>query len=82
MANEVWRVLDTLPPKYRVVVHLHYVEGYSTEEIARIAGCKPSTIRTRLHRARERLRTTLLDEQLEQAGSTVSRKEPDHGRTA
>lgn len=33
MANEVWRVLDTLPPKYRAVVHLHYVEGYSTEEI-------------------------------------------------
>ncbi len=43
MANEVWRVLDTLPPKYRAVVHLHYVEGYSTEEIAEIAKCRPST---------------------------------------
>ena len=41
MANEVWRVLDTLPPKYRAVVHLHYVEGYSTEEIAEIAKCRP-----------------------------------------
>ena len=71
-----------LPKQCRVICYMHYYEGYSTEEIARIAGCKPSTVRTRLHRARERLRTTLLDEQLEQAGSTVSRKEPDHGRTA
>ena len=47
MANEVWRVLDTLPPKYRAVVHLHYVEGYSTEEIAEIAKCRPSTVRSR-----------------------------------
>ena len=79
---DIWEVVGALPPDLRTTVHLHYAEGYSTEEIARIAGCKPSTVRTRLHRARERLRTTLLDEQLEQAGSIESRKEPDHGRTA
>ena len=79
---DIWEVVGALPPDLRTTVHLHYAEGYSTEEIARIAGCKPSTVRTRLHRARERLRTTLRDEQLGQAGSIESRKESGHGRTA
>ncbi len=34
LANDVWRVLGTLSQKYRAVVHLHYVEGDATEEIA------------------------------------------------
>ena len=79
---DIWEVVGALPPDLRTTVHLHYAEGYSTEEIARIAGCKPSTVRTRLHRARERLRTTLRDEQLGQAGNIESRKESGHGRTA
>ena len=67
MANEVWRVLDTLPPKYRVVVHLHYVEGYSTEEIAEIAKCRPSTVRSRLRRARAQLKTLIEQEESHEA---------------
>lgn len=56
---DVWEVVGTLPPDQRDAVHLFYVEGYSTDEIACIAGCQPATVRTRLHRARERLRETL-----------------------
>ncbi|MFR4803661.1 MAG: RNA polymerase sigma factor [Eggerthellaceae bacterium] len=67
MANEVWRVLDTLPPKYRAVVHLHYVEGYSTEEIAEIAKCRPSTVRSRLRRARAQLKTLIEQEESHEA---------------
>ncbi len=39
---------------------LHYVEEYTTEEIARIVGSPPATVRTRLHRARKQMRETLV----------------------
>lgn len=48
-------MLQQLPQKYRVVIHLYYYEGYSTDEISELLGKKPSTIRTQLTRARERL---------------------------
>ena len=48
--------LFALPPEDRVVIHLHYYEGYSTDEIAQILGCRPGTARSRLSRARDRLR--------------------------
>ena len=48
--------LFALPPEDRVVIHLHYYEGYSTDEIAQILGCRPGTVRSRLSRARDRLR--------------------------
>lgn len=63
LANDVWRVLGTLPQKYRAVVHLHYVEGYATEEIAEILKCRPATVRSRLHRARVQLKTLLEQEE-------------------
>lgn len=54
--------LRQLAPKYRAAVHLFYYEGYSAEEIARMTGEKPSTIRTRLTRARAQLRNLLKGE--------------------
>ena len=48
--------LFALPPEDRVAIHLHYYEGYSTDEIAQILGCRPGTVRSRLTRARDRLR--------------------------
>lgn len=48
--------LFSLPPEDRAVIHLHYYEGWSTEEIARMLSCRPGTVRSRLFRARERLR--------------------------
>nr|WP_297180019.1 RNA polymerase sigma factor [uncultured Agathobaculum sp.] len=54
--------LRRLAPKYRAAVHLFYYEGYSAEEIARMTGEKPSTIRTRLTRARAQLREILKGE--------------------
>ena len=54
--------LRQLAPKYRAAVHLYYYEGYSAEEIARMTGKKPSTIRTRLTRARAQLREILKGE--------------------
>lgn len=56
---EVWEAVAHLPEKLRIPVHLYYGEGYSTEEIADLAGIPAATVRTRLYRARERLKDLL-----------------------
>ena len=48
--------LFSLPPEDRAIIHLHYYEGYSTAELARMLDCQPGTVRSRLVRARERLK--------------------------
>lgn len=48
-----------LPTKYRTVIHLHYYCGYSVDEIAKILKSKPSTVKSQLHRARQKLKTDL-----------------------
>lgn len=51
--------LFSLPPGDRAVIHLHYYEGWSTDEIAQMLGQRPGTVRSRLSRSRERLRRLL-----------------------
>jgi RNA polymerase sigma factor (sigma-70 family) len=51
--------LETLSGLQREAVVLHYVEGFSTAEIAALRGEQPGTVRVRLHRARSRLFTAL-----------------------
>ncbi|MCI8870489.1 MAG: sigma-70 family RNA polymerase sigma factor [Lawsonibacter sp.] len=53
--------LYALPPPDRAVIHLRYCEGRSTAEIARILGVREGTVRSRLARARARLRRLLED---------------------
>ena len=53
--SELGRALGRLPDKMRLIVHLHYYEGFSTEEIARLVHCAPATVRSRLSRARTQL---------------------------
>ena len=48
-----------LPQKYRTVIHLHYYMGYSVDEIASILKAKPSTVKSQLHRARQKLKLDL-----------------------
>ena len=57
--DELWQAVRALPDDLRIVVWLHYVEGYGTDEIAPLVGCRPATVRTRLHRARKKLRLEL-----------------------
>lgn len=47
--------LDQLPPKYRTVIHLHYFENYTTDEIAELFAVPSSTVRTQLARGRRLL---------------------------
>jgi RNA polymerase sigma-70 factor (ECF subfamily) len=56
---DVWHALADLPPVLRDVTVLFYFEDLKTEEIAGILGVPHATIRTRLARARDRLRVLL-----------------------
>ena len=58
-AAELWEAVARLPEKLRLPIHLYYAEGYSTEEIAGLLDIPAATVRTRLRRARNRLRDTL-----------------------
>ena len=53
------RALAELSDKHRLVVLLHDAEGYKLEEIHQITGDPLGTIKSRLHRARARLRKLL-----------------------
>lgn len=53
--EELWQ----LPPRDRAVIHLFYYAGYSTAEIARMTGQAEGSIRSRLSRARGKLRMLL-----------------------
>lgn len=55
----------SLPPNYRVTIHLYYYEGYSVKEIAAILGTSSSVVTTRLARGREKLRKMLQEEGLQ-----------------
>ena len=59
--HPVWKALAQLPEAQRIAIHLHYVEDLPIEQIARITGVPAVTVRTRLHRARNRLRKILGD---------------------
>lgn len=52
----VRRALGTLPERDREALHLHYIAGFSREEVARTLGLTIGALDTRLHRGRERLR--------------------------
>jgi len=61
-SGEVAEAIFALPANQRAAVHLFYYEGYSTEEIAKILGQRPGTVRSHLSRARETLRRVLKGE--------------------
>ena len=59
----VREAIAKLPDAYRIVLQLRDIEELSTAETAEILGINANTVKIRLHRARQALRT-LLDEQM------------------
>ena len=55
------QAIDALPPRHRVVIVLHYLEGLSLREIARVVDVPEGTVKSRLHYARESLRKAILE---------------------
>jgi RNA polymerase sigma-70 factor (ECF subfamily) len=58
---DVWRALAELPPVLRDVTVMFYFDDLKSEEIAHILRVPHATVRTRLGRARDRLRGLLQD---------------------
>ena len=56
---DVELALSQLPPDFRAAVVLCDIEGLTYEEIADIMGAKLGTVRSRIHRGRAMLRTSL-----------------------
>ncbi len=61
-SEDLFTEVMKLPQKYRTVIYLYYYEGYSVKEIAGILRITSATVRTRLSRARESLRTILKED--------------------
>jgi RNA polymerase sigma-70 factor (ECF subfamily) len=59
LRRSLHRALQTLPPESRLIVFLREVEGLSTREVASVVGISEANVKTRLHRARLRLRQHL-----------------------
>jgi RNA polymerase sigma-70 factor (ECF subfamily) len=61
--------IDLLPADCRTTFILHCVEGYQHKEIAEMLGCSVEGSKSRLHRARKRLRKLLRRGALEGTGA-------------
>ena len=59
--RELFDAVMALDKRYRVPVLLYYYEGYSQKEIAEMLSVPEETVRTRLFRARGKLKTTLTE---------------------
>ncbi|GGH75970.1 ECF RNA polymerase sigma factor SigW [Compostibacillus humi] len=62
-SNELQRYIhkeiSELPPKYRSIIVLRYLEEFSLQEISEILDIPIGTVKTRIHRGREALRKRL-----------------------
>ncbi len=54
--EEIKKIIFSLPEKYREVIFLYYYESLSISEIATVTDQKINTVKTRLTRAKQRLK--------------------------
>ena len=55
-ALEMRMMLEALPDRQRIPIVLHYLEGFSLEEIARVQQISIGMVKYRMHQARKALR--------------------------
>jgi RNA polymerase sigma-70 factor (ECF subfamily) len=79
-ADAVRRALRALSEQDREVLLLANWEGLTPAEIAAVIGVPPATARTRLHRARARLRDELRRSGLVPSGATAPRGQIEEAR--
>ena len=60
--SRLFQAVMELPRKYRVPIHLYYYEDYSVEEIAKLLGSRPGTVKSQLSRGRKLLKSMLTEE--------------------
>ena len=54
--TQVFETIMALPVKYKIVMTLYYIEGYSSKEVSEIIGISPDAVRKRLQKGRELLK--------------------------
>lgn len=54
--HDIYYAVQELPLKYRTIIHLYYYESYKINEISKILNINENTIKSRLSRAREKLK--------------------------
>ena len=59
--TDLERAMRRLPEEFRTVLLLAEVEGLPLEEVARVMVCPVGTVKSRIFRAKERLRALLRD---------------------
>ncbi len=60
--RELFETVMALPEKHRLVLHLHYYEGYSVREIARLLRVGESAVKHRLAKGRAQLKIKLKED--------------------
>ena len=60
-AERIRALVGMLPPMYRAVITLYYLEERSYREVAEILKIPLGTVKTHLHRAKELLRRSILE---------------------
>ena len=61
--SQLYRALERIPEKYRAAVTLHYLEGFSVEEISGMLKISVSGVKMRLARGRDALRNYIEKEE-------------------
>ncbi|MGY0693972.1 RNA polymerase sigma factor SigW [Virgibacillus sp. FSP13] len=59
LKSYIHQEISELPPKYRTIIILRYLEEFSLKEISEILDIPLGTVKTRIHRGREALRKKL-----------------------
>ncbi len=57
--RDIFRLIMSLPSKYKIVLDLYYIEGYKANEIAEITNSSPVTVRKRLQYGRMMIKKEL-----------------------
>ena len=57
--KEILQEIAALPPRWKIIILLHYVEGYSLKEIADILVISENAVKKRMQRAKNALRAKL-----------------------
>jgi RNA polymerase sigma factor (sigma-70 family) len=69
---DLHQAINSLPNKYRAAIVLCHLQGMSREQAAHVLGCPISTVRVRLMRARQRLKSLLACRNQEFASSLIA----------
>ena len=60
LSEKVRAAINSLHPKMKTALILFELQSFNIEEVSRILGISPGTVKSRLHYARKRLKTELL----------------------